>query len=192
MKSCILALVLLVLFASQCMATSAIATTALPNGSVHTDYSGVIKGTGGCTPYKWSIVSGTLPAGVTAKKSTATTSLNLTGTPTTAGSYSFTVKLTGCGGHVSEVSYKVTIGASSKNVVNLDWSASSSDSVVGYNVYRSPDAATWKKLNASLEAATLYSDSTVAEGSTYYYSVTSVDSSGVESKKSPSVKAVVP
>ena len=50
-----------------------------------------------------------LPAGVTAKVSSTTTSLTLAGTPTTAATYSFAVKVTGCGGRVSQVSYKVII-----------------------------------------------------------------------------------
>lgn len=191
MKSCLLFLALIV-FASQCMALSSITTTGLPNGTVHADYSAVIEGSGGCTPYKWAIVSGTLPAGVEAKKSNKTSSLNLTGTPTTAGKYSFTVKLTGCGGHVSEVSYEVIVAASSSNVVNLDWSASLSDNVIGYNVYRSPNAKAWKKLNASLSAGNLYSDLTVANKTSYYYAVTSVDSSGSESKRSAPIKVAVP
>jgi hypothetical protein len=59
-------------------------------------------------------------------------------------------------------------------------------------VYRSPDAATWKKLNPGLIGSTLYSDSTVANKTTYYYSATSVDNAGHESTKTAAVKAVVP
>jgi fibronectin type 3 domain-containing protein len=73
-----------------------------------------------------------------------------------------------------------------------DWNASSSKDVVGYNVYRSPDATTWKKINVSLIGPTLYTDSTVANGSTYYYAATAVDVKGKESTKTPPVKAVVP
>ena len=69
---------------------------------------------------------------------------------------------------------------------------STSKDVVGYNVYRSPDATTWKKINVSLIGPTLYTDSTVANGSTYYYAATAVDVKGKESTKTPPVKAVVP
>jgi putative Ig domain-containing protein len=179
------------LFVSRCVASVAIITTSVPNGTVKTAYSAVIKSSGGCTPFKWAIASGSLPAGVTAKASSTTTSLNLTGTPTTAATYSFVVKVTGCGGTASQKSYKVVIQAAANHVVDLSWTGSTSD-VVGYNVYRSPDKATWKKVNASLVGSTLYSDSTVASGSTYYYAVTAVDNSGVQSSKSAAVKAVVP
>ena len=170
----------------------AITTSSVPNGTVKTPYSAVIKASGGCTPYKWAIASGALPTGVSAKVSSTTTSLTLAGTPTTAATYSFAVKVTECGGGVSQVSYKVVIQATANHVVDLSWKASTSANIVGYNVYRSPDAATWKKINASLIASTLYSDSTVANSTTYYYAASAVDVNGHESTKTAPVKAVVP
>jgi hypothetical protein len=147
----------------------AITTTSLPNGTVATTYSAVVKASGGCTPYKWAIASGALPAGVTAKVSSTTTSLNLTGTPTTAATDSFTVKVTACSGAASQMAYKTVIQSTANHVVDLKWRASTSSDVAGYNLYRSPDGATWKRINVSLIASALYSDSTVANGSTYYY-----------------------
>lgn len=192
MKSWLLSL-LLFLFVSPCVASSvAITTSSVPNGTVKTAYSAIIKASGGCTPYKWAIASGALPAGVSAKVSSATTSLDLAGTPTTAATDSFAVKVTGCGGVVSEVSYRVVIQATANHVVDLSWTASTSADVVGYNVYRSSDAATWKKINASLIASTLYSDSTVANSTTYYYVASAVDVNGHESSKTAAVKALVP
>jgi fibronectin type 3 domain-containing protein len=152
----------------------------------------VITASQGCTPYKWAIASGALPAGVTAKTSSTTTSLTLSGTPTAAATYSFAVRVTVCGGKASQVAYKVVIQAGAIHVVDLAWKPSSTPGVVGYNVYRSPDAATWKRLNAGLIGSTLYSDSTVANTSTYYYAATAVDTAGHESTKTAAVKAVVP
>lgn len=191
MKLFLLSLLMLS-FALPCVANIAITTSSLPNGTVETAYSEVIKASGGCTPYKWAITSGSLPAGVTAKPSSSTTSLDITGTPTTAASYSFEVKATGCGGADSQVSYKVVIQSSADHVVDLHWNASTSSDVAGYNVYRGPDGKTWTKINPSLTASTVYSDSTVANGTTYYYSATSVNTEGVESSKTAAVKAVIP
>jgi large repetitive protein len=171
-----------------------ITTTSLPNGKVKTAYSAAVEASGGCTPYKWEIASGALPAGVTAAVSSTTTSFNLTGTPTTAATDSFAVKVTGCGGAVSEVSYKVAIDASSTPdyVVDLSWSASTSGDVAGYNVYRGPNGTTWTKINSSLVSPTLYSDSTVTAGTTYYYATTAVNTSGEESSKSAPIEVAVP
>ena len=104
MKSLLLSL-LLVVFVSPCVVASvAITTTSVPRGTV---------------------VSGALPAGVTAKVPSSTMSLNLAGTPTTAATYSFAVKVTGCRGEVSQVAYKVVIqgtesvvGITTKSVPN--------------------------------------------------------------------------
>jgi len=169
-----------------------ITTTTLPNGTVDTSYSAAIQASGGCTPYKWAVTSGTLPAGLTVTPSSATTSLDLTGTPLQAGTYSFTVSVTGCGGHVSTMSYEIVIDGAVSYTVDLSWNASTSTDVAGYNIYRGPDGVTWSKINAELVAPTLYTDATVADNMTYYYAVTAVDTCSNESAKSPAVKAVIP
>ena len=178
MKSSVLSL-LLVVFVSPCVVASvAITTRSVPNGTVKTAYSAAINASGGCAPYKWTIVSGALPAGLTAKVPRST--------------YSFAVKVTGCGGQISQVAYKVAIQATANHVVDLDWSPSKSGNIVGYNLYRRTDAATWKKINVSLIPSTLYSDSTVANSTTYYYAATAVDPNGSESLRTAAVKTVVP
>lgn len=184
---------LLIVCAPLCLASGVdITTTSLPNGTVETAYSAVIRADGGCTPYKWAIASGSLPAGMTAKVSSTTTSLSLTGTPTKAATDSFTVKVTGCAKYVSQVSYKVVIQSTANHVVDLSWKASQSSDLSGYNVYRGPDGTTWKKINPSLVGSTLYDDSTVANGTTYYYATTAINTEGEESGKSAAVKAVIP
>jgi len=182
----------LLLFAVRCFGSVAITTTSVPNGIVGTAYLAVIKATGGCTPYVWSIASGSLPDGITATPSNTTTSLNLTGTPKKASTYSFTEQVTGCGGRIAKVTYKIVTQATANHVVDMSWTASTSTDVVGYNLYRAPDAVSWQKVNTSLIPSTLYTDSTVANSSTYYYAATAVDVYGDESKKTPPVKAAIP
>jgi hypothetical protein len=138
----------------------------------------------------WTI-TGALPAGVVS--TTNKTSLSLTGRPTKAASYSFSVLVKGCGGSTSQVSYKVVIQAAALHVVNLSWVASTSPDVAGYNMYRAPDGVTWRKLNSGgLIAWTLYSDPSGANNTTYYYAATSVNISGMESVKSTTVPVVIP
>jgi len=50
----------------------------------------------------------------------------------------------------------------------------------------------YTKLNSTLIAATTYVDTAVQASTTYFYVVTSVDSSGVESANSTEVSATVP
>jgi hypothetical protein len=61
---------------------------SLPNGMVSAPYSGTLAAAGGTKPYTWSISSGTLPEGLTL----ASTG-QISGTPTKAGTSSFTAQL---------------------------------------------------------------------------------------------------
>lgn len=69
-----------------------ITTDALANGSLGTPYDRILIATGGTAPYTWSILpgSGSLPAGL----SLAPTTGEITGSPTTPGSFTFTVQIT--------------------------------------------------------------------------------------------------
>ena len=66
-----------------------ITTTTVPAGTVGTAYSTTLSATGGTPPYSWTLASGSLPAGLTLSASGA-----ISGTPTTAGTASFAVKVT--------------------------------------------------------------------------------------------------
>lgn len=78
--------------------------------------------------------------------------------------------------------------------VDLTWQApaSSSDPVVGYNVYRSGSGTALQLLNAVVNAATSFADATVQSGASYAYYVTSVDSSGIESVPSNTYSVTIP
>jgi hypothetical protein len=72
--------------------------------------------------------------------------------------------------------------------VALSWTASSG--ATSYNVYRST-GGTYTKLNGSPITATTYTDTTAANGTTYYYVVTAVNSCG-ESAYSSAVGPIIP
>jgi hypothetical protein len=77
--------------------------------------------------------------------------------------------------------------------VSLSWTASNSSGVIGYNIYRgATSGGPYSKINAVLNASTLYTDSTVADGQTYYYVTTAVNSSNEESGYSNQTQAVIP
>jgi hypothetical protein len=76
--------------------------------------------------------------------------------------------------------------------VALSWSPSTS-TVTGYNTYASTQSGgPYTKLTSAPVTATSYTDGTVQAGQTYYFVVTSVDSSNVESAYSAEVSALVP
>jgi len=67
----------------------AVTTATLPNGLVHSAYSATLEAEYGVPPYTWSILTGALPAGLSLSPSTGV----ISGTPTAAGTSSFTVKV---------------------------------------------------------------------------------------------------
>jgi len=75
--------------ASVAGAAPAITTASLPNGSVGSAYSVTLAAAGGKAPYSWAITAGALPAGLNLSAAGI-----LSGTPTSAGSSNFTVRVT--------------------------------------------------------------------------------------------------
>jgi hypothetical protein len=78
--------------------------------------------------------------------------------------------------------------------VDLSWSApaSSTDPIVGYNIYRSTGSSGYQLLNPSVDTQTTYVDNSVQTGLTYDYVVESVDAEGIESVPSNQATATVP
>ena len=80
----------------------------------------------------------------------------------------------------------------SSHSVALTWNASTS-TVAGYNIYRGVQSGgPYSKLNGTLLTDTSYSDNGVANGATYYYVATAVDSNSVESAHSNQAVATIP
>jgi hypothetical protein len=67
-----------------------VGTSSLPGGTTGVAYSATLSATGGTTPYSWSVSSGSLPAGLSLGAATGI----ISGTPTAAGSSTFTVRVT--------------------------------------------------------------------------------------------------
>ncbi|HEY6839118.1 MAG TPA: putative Ig domain-containing protein, partial [Geobacteraceae bacterium] len=65
----------------------------LPSATTTFPYTQTLSASGGVPPYAWSVVGGSLPPGLTLLQTTQTTA-DITGTPTAAGNYTFTVQVT--------------------------------------------------------------------------------------------------
>ena len=86
----------------------------------------------------------------------------------------------------------VTAATSASHTVALTWDRSVS-TVTGYYVYRSSKpSGPYAKMDSTPDANTSFSDTTVAGGQVYYYVVTAVDSSNIESAFSNQVSVTIP
>jgi hypothetical protein len=133
------------------------------------------------TAVTWSATAGTVTSGLfTAPTVTQTTTVYVTAASTVDPTKTATAA--------------ITIDPAAQHTVDLNWSPSTDPNITGYNVYRgSISGGPYSQVNTeSLVASTLYTDATVTSGQTYYYVVTAVDSSGVESGDSNETQAVIP
>lgn len=87
---------------------------AVPAGTVGAAYSETLSASGGTAPYTFSLVSGALPPGMTLSGAGA-----LEGTPTSAGTFTFTARVTDSssgGPYTADRSYSLVIGSPTINV----------------------------------------------------------------------------
>lgn len=82
-----------------------VSTTSLPNGFVGLSYSQTLAASGGIAPCTWSVVSGSLPSGLSLSGAV------IGGTPASTGSSTFTVQVTDSIGQTATKSLSITIGA---------------------------------------------------------------------------------
>jgi len=87
----------------------------LPNGSVGTPYSQVISASGGKAPYAFTISSGALPGGLLLNGATGT----LSGTPTAAGTFTFSITATDATGCSGTRQYDLSIASVGCPVITL-------------------------------------------------------------------------
>ncbi|MBI3765430.1 MAG: putative Ig domain-containing protein [Ignavibacteriales bacterium] len=84
--------------------TITISPSSLPGGIVGTSYNQTLSASGGTTPYTFAMTSGTIPLGLTLSSGGV-----LSGTPSTIGSYTFTVTATDNHGCTGNQNYSITI-----------------------------------------------------------------------------------
>lgn len=74
--------------------------------------------------------------------------------------------------------------AAPNHSVDLSWKASTSSNITGYNIYRAvftTACGAYAKINSVLDTSTLYTDASVADGASYCYASTAVNTSKEES-----------
>ena len=91
--------------------TITITPSTLPSGTLSTAYSQTLTASGGTTPYTFTVLSGTLPAGLSLSAGGV-----LSGTPSAAGTSSFVVQAQDANSNKGTQSYSLTINSSSTPV----------------------------------------------------------------------------
>jgi uncharacterized repeat protein (TIGR01451 family)/fimbrial isopeptide formation D2 family protein len=100
---------------------------APPPGVVGASYSYTLTATGGTAPYTWSVNAGTLPAGLTLSSGGV-----LSGTPTAAGSFSFSVNVIDANNGIATAS--ITLVVTTAPVLTINSTASASTTTPGSTV----------------------------------------------------------
>ena len=80
-------------------------SSVLPNGTVGAAYDTGLFPLGGVPPWRWSLVGGTLPPGLAVQASPG----RVSGTPTGAGTFTFTVRVDDSAGHSATGQFTITI-----------------------------------------------------------------------------------
>ena len=164
-----------------------ITTASLLNGTVGTSYSQTLASDN--NPTNWSITSGTLPAGLTLDTSTG----EITGAPTTAGTSTFTVTATNSAGSDSK-ELSLTVKSVSVTGVKLDQesltlqengSATLTATVEPANA--SNQDITWKSSDTSIATVDANGTVTAISAGTATITATAQDGSGVSASCSVTV-----
>ena len=177
-------------FTLRTAAAVAVQTTTLPNASTGTLYNQTLTATGGLAPYTWSLVGGSLPAGLSLSASGV-----VGGTPTAAGTSTFTVRATDAGSpaRAGDRALSVTVttavpGAFAKTspansarsvsrTPTLSWGASSNAASYQYCIDTTNNNtcnATWVSTGTARSAVL----ATLSRSTTYYWQVRAVNASG--------------
>jgi large repetitive protein len=97
-------------------------TSPLPSANKGTYYNNYIVSTGGTAGtclYTWTLVSGSLPAGLTLGTQYTVYETYINGTPTAVGTSNFTVQVRDCAGATARKSFSMTVNSASPMTITL-------------------------------------------------------------------------
>lgn len=104
----------------------------LDGGTEGEPYASSLGALGGTTPYTWSVASGALPPGLSLSPEG-----EVTGTPTKAGSYAFTARVTDAAGAQAEVELEIAIEPAAVSEANVPICHATAD---GYDLVMTTEA----------------------------------------------------
>ena len=108
-----------------------ITSTLLPSATSGTAYSQTLAATGGSAPFAWSVATGTLPGSLTLSSAGV-----LSGTPTTAGDYSFVLRVTDGGLRTATQALSIAVVAGA--AAQIVWVQQPTNTVVNVAISPAP------------------------------------------------------
>jgi hypothetical protein len=165
-----------------------ISTTSVPSGTVGTAYDFGLLATNSTPPLNWSVISGALPPGIQLMASSGL----LVGTPTTAGSYTFTLQVTDQTTAMAQATFTVQVSPAPLTIVNSPPPGGSAGT--GYSLTLKSSggtgAITWSVTSGTLPAGLslgattgIISGTPMVAGS-FTITVEATDASGVTAQQS--------
>jgi len=157
----------------------------LPPATAGSAYSQTVTAGGGVAPYSYAVTAGSLPAGVTLGASGV-----LSGTPTTGGTFNFTItatdSATGSGPYAGSRAYALTVSAPTLTLAPTSLPGGQAGVTYGQTLAASGGAAPYSyavtagglPTGLTLNASTGAIDGTPTAQGTFNFTVTATDSSG--------------
>lgn len=169
-----------------------VGTTGIQTGSLTASGASVSVTSANVIGSEFAISGLSFPVTIPAGQSV---NFTVTFTPQTGGVASVDASFTSdASNSPADATFTGTGVAAPVHTVLLSWTASKSSNIVGYNVYRSSTGAngSYEQINSGLDGNTSYTDTSVVDGTTYFYETTAVNSSDAESARSTPVSAAIP
>jgi hypothetical protein len=112
-----------------------ITTSSIANAVAGTPYSAVVNVVDGSNPYNWSISAGSLPPGLGLTVASVAT-VTITGTPTTPGTYTFTLRVLDVSNVAATKAYTIVVSASASPASALMGGGAKNSVMQGNYVFR--------------------------------------------------------
>jgi hypothetical protein len=128
-----------------------ITTTSVPNGSVGVSYSATVDATGGVQPYTWTIHTGSLPPGLSLSSSNNIATIS--GSPTTTGTYPFTIQVVDNEGNSVATGLSISISQGAPLAITTTTLPGANDGQVYYTYLQATGGAqpySWSVTQGSL------------------------------------------
>ncbi len=163
--------------------TLAVDGGALVTASLGQNYGDSLSASGGVKPFAWSLLSGSLPTGLTLN-----TDGTFSGTPQATGNFTFTAQVTDGNDDTVSAAFNITVNAwlplpgnfvltaEDDSTVTLTWN-DDAEGETGYEIQRRKrDYLGWTTLAVTDADATSYNDDTAVAGTHYDYRIRTLGS----------------